>query len=77
MKVAHKTGSLKGIRNDVGVVYAPAGPYFIALMSKGSPDTAMTVQRLARLSKAVWDLFAGDAAASAAGGAVVAHTETP
>ena len=77
VRIAHKTGSLKGIRNDVGIVYAPGGPYFVALMSKRSPDTAATVQRLARLSKAVWDVLAGDAAASAAGGAVVAHADTP
>lgn len=77
VKIAHKTGSLKGIRNDVGIVYAPAGPYFIAIMSKRSPDTAATVQRLAHLSKAVWDAFAGGDAASAAGGAVVADAETP
>lgn len=76
VKIAHKTGSLKGIRNDAGIVYAPAGPYVIAIMSKRSPDTAATVQRLARLSKAVWDVFAGEGA-SAAGGAVVAHAETP
>ena len=77
VQIAHKTGSLKGIRNDVGIVYAPAGPYFIALMSKRSPDTAATVQRLARLSNAVWDVFTGDATGSTAGGAVVAHAETP
>lgn len=77
IRIAHKTGSMKGIRNDVGIVYAPAGPYYIALMSKRSPDTATTVQRLARLSKAVWDVFAGDAAGLTAGGAVVAHAETP
>lgn len=77
VKIAHKTGSLKGIRNDVGIVYAPAGPYFIAIMSKRSPDTAATVQRLARLSKAVWDVFAGGEALSAPGGAVVADAKAP
>src|SRR5207253_8508268 len=37
--VAHKTGSIKGVRNDAGIVYPKDGqPYVIALLSKGVAD---------------------------------------
>lgn len=57
-EVAHKTGSLRGIRNDAGLVYAPWGPYAIALMSKGLTDEVEGSRRLADLSKLVWDHLA-------------------
>lgn len=53
--VAHKTGSLKGIRNDVGIVYAPNGPYVIALMSKRLTDEVDGARRLAEVSRLVWE----------------------
>ena len=57
-EVAHKTGSLRGIRNDAGIVYAPWGPYAIALMSKGLTDEVEATRRLANISKRVWDHLA-------------------
>lgn len=54
-EVAHKTGSLKGIRNDVGIVYAPNGPYVIALMSKRLTDEVDGARRLAEVSRLVWE----------------------
>ena len=36
--VAHKTGNLLGVVNDVGLVEAPAGDYYLAIMSSGVPD---------------------------------------
>ncbi len=38
-QVAHKTGSLRGIRNDAGIVYAPETTYCIAVCSKRLSDT--------------------------------------
>lgn len=58
--VAHKTGSLRGIRCDVGIVYAPTGPYAIALMAKELTDEVEGTHRLAELSKVVWETFVGD-----------------
>jgi beta-lactamase class A len=55
---AHKTGSLRGVRNDAGVVYSPAGPYAIAVMSRGLPDEGIAVPVLAEISLAVWEEFA-------------------
>lgn len=57
IEVAHKTGSLRGVRADVGIVYAPATQYIIAFMSKGQEDTAETVDRMAHASRWVWDQF--------------------
>ncbi|HEV2107114.1 MAG TPA: serine hydrolase, partial [Thermomicrobiales bacterium] len=58
-EVAHKTGSLRGIRNDVGIVYAPTGPYAIALMAKQLTDEVDGTRRLAELSRLVWQAFTG------------------
>jgi len=33
--VAHKTGELGGVRHDVGIVYAPAGPLVVAALTSG------------------------------------------
>ena len=53
--VAHKTGSLKGVRNDAGIVYAPAGPYTVAIFSKRLGDEKAGVRTIGDLSKIVWE----------------------
>lgn len=55
IEVAHKTGSLRGIRADAGIVYSPKVNYIISVMSKGQTDTQETIDRLARASRWVWD----------------------
>jgi beta-lactamase class A len=56
--VAHKTGSLKGVRNDAGIVYPPDGePYVVSLFSKRLPDERAGVVTLASLSRVVWEAF--------------------
>lgn len=57
VEVAHKTGSVKGVRNDAGIVYAPGGPYVVSLFSKGLQDERAGVMALAELSKIVWEAF--------------------
>jgi beta-lactamase class A len=56
--VAHKTGSVRGVRNDVGIVTAPGVRYAIAVMSRGLPDAPAAVPVLADVSRWVWDAFA-------------------
>lgn len=55
IEIAHKTGSIKGVRNDAGIVYAPGGPYVIGVFSKRLADEKAGVACLAELSRVVWE----------------------
>jgi beta-lactamase class A len=59
--VAHKTGSYRSVRCDVGIVFSPTGPYTVAIMAKQITDgDRLSVDAsLAAISKAVYDEFAG------------------
>lgn len=57
--VAHKTGSYRRLRNDVGIVYAPDGPYVLALFARELPrDNIEDDEALARISLAIYEEFA-------------------
>ena len=58
IEVAHKTGSVRGVRNDVGIVMTKDVRYAIAIMSRGLPDAAAAVPALADISRWVWDHLA-------------------
>ncbi len=51
--VAHKIGSLEGVVNDVGIVYAPH-PYILAIMSK-NVDEDEGEETVAEVAKLVWE----------------------
>ena len=53
-RVAHKTGGVTGVRCDVGIVFAPSGPYAVALMAKQVTDPKEIDRALAAVSKAVY-----------------------
>lgn len=55
IETAHKTGSLRGVKADVGIVYSPTVNYIITFMSKGQDNVAETVDRMAHASRWVWD----------------------
>ena len=57
--VAHKTGSLRGICNDAGIVYGPQGPYVIVLFAKRLADPVAGAAALAQISRAVYEVFGG------------------
>lgn len=57
--VAHKTGSLRGVRNDAGIIYAPSGPIVISLFAKRLGDQVAGSDTLARIARATWETFAG------------------
>ena len=58
--VAHKTGSYRRLRNDVGIVYAPNGPYVVALFARElARDNVDDDGTLARISLAIYEEFAG------------------
>lgn len=52
--IAHKTGSLRGVRNDAGIVYAEK-PYVIAIFSKQLQDEDAGVQAMVDISRTVWE----------------------
>jgi beta-lactamase class A len=54
--VAHKTGELDGYKHDAGIVYGPKGEYIIVMMSN-TQDPQIAVQKMADLSKQVYDYF--------------------
>jgi len=57
--VAHKTGSYRRLRNDVGIVYAPNGPYVVALFARElARDNVEDDAALARISLAIFEEFA-------------------
>ncbi len=55
--IAHKTGNLDGLRHDVGIVYAPTGPYAIAILLDGLPEEHTGSEDIAEVSRAVYDYF--------------------
>ncbi len=58
--VAHKTGSYRHVKNDVGIVYAPNGPYTIAIFARElKRDNVDDDRALARISLAIWEQFVG------------------
>jgi beta-lactamase class A len=58
--VAHKTGSYRRLRNDVGIVYAPNGPYVVGIFARElARDNIDDDGALARISLAIFEEFAG------------------
>jgi len=53
--VAHKTGTIRTVRCDAGIVYAPNGAYAIAILSKGVGNDLRVDMALAEISLAVYE----------------------
>ena len=57
--VAHKTGTLEGISNDVGIVTLPSGRHLaLAVFVKSQPDVPARSRRIAEAARAAYDAFA-------------------
>jgi beta-lactamase class A len=57
---AHKTGSLRGVRNDVGIVYAPNGTsYALSILVKGAPDGVAGTRLVGDVSKVIYEHYVG------------------
>jgi beta-lactamase class A len=57
---AHKTGSLRGVRNDVGIVYTPDGTsYALAILVKGAPDGVAATRLVGDVSKVIYEHYVG------------------
>ena len=56
VKVAHKTGSIRGVQHDSGVVILPNGKrYSLVILSKDLTDEPAAVQSMATVSKMIFD----------------------
>lgn len=66
--VSHKTGSLAGVVNDVGVIHAPGGDVTLCVLSDGQADRELTSAAIARCARGVFDaVHAFDTALAAVG----------
>lgn len=57
--IAHKTGELDSVSHDGGIVYTPYGNYIIVVMSE-STDPKAAEERIANISKRIYDYFMKD-----------------
>ncbi len=48
-RVAHKTGSVDETRNDCGIIYSPAAPIALCVMTRENEDTTYAVDNAAHL----------------------------
>lgn len=55
--VSHKTGSLDGVANDVGVLHTRRGPLTMCFLTEGQPDTVRTSSDIGTCARALYDAF--------------------
>ncbi len=56
VKVAHKTGSITGVRHDSGIVYLPDGSkYVLVLLSKDLEDADKGIEAMATVSELIYN----------------------
>jgi beta-lactamase class A len=56
--VAHKTGNVPGVVNDVGIVYGPAGPFVVAVLMDGTDDEGEAARATADIALMAYRRFA-------------------
>lgn len=57
IKVAHKVGDLPGVEHDVGIIYAPAAPFIVALLGSGVPDEQTGKATIAEASRLIYQVM--------------------
>jgi beta-lactamase class A len=57
IQVAHKTGGISGVRNDVGVVLLEGRPFIVSAMSNLVRDEAEAQRAIAEVSRLAFDYF--------------------
>lgn len=56
-EVAHKTGSINGVRHDSGIVYLPNATYALTILSKKLKDEAKGIETIRAISKAICEYW--------------------
>jgi beta-lactamase class A len=60
VRVAHKTGSITGLRHDSGIVFLPDGrKYVLVLLSKDLKDVPTSIEMMAEVSERVYGYMVG------------------
>jgi beta-lactamase class A len=59
LTIAHKTGTLRGIRNDSGIIYLPNSQLIISVFTKRVKNPLETDRAMGEISKAAYDHFQG------------------
>lgn len=58
VKVAHKTGSIKGVGHDSGIIYLPDGrKYILVLLSKNVKDEKVVMEMQSDISRMIFDFL--------------------
>ncbi len=60
VQIAHKTGNLPGIVNDVGIVYGPSSTVAIAVLISETTDETMAATAIARVAQTAYLYFANE-----------------
>jgi beta-lactamase class A len=60
--VAHKTGNLPGVVNDVGVVYGPEAAFIIAVLTSNTTNEAEAARATGDLAATAYEHFRGSSA---------------
>jgi beta-lactamase class A len=58
VRVASKSGSITGVRHDVGLVLRPEGSYAVSVLVRDVPDTERGTDLIGRISRRVFDACA-------------------
>lgn len=56
-EVGHKTGTLRSVTNDAGIVFSGRVPYVVVLFNAGEADTVKASQQLATVSEIIYRYF--------------------
>ena len=55
--IAHKTGELKGLNHDIGIVYSDKCTYMIGIFTENGEDNLTNKRLIGNISKLVYDYF--------------------
>ena len=58
LEIAHKTGRLYEYANDAGIVYAPAGPFVLVLLTESDDTLAPGYEAIRNLARMAYEAFA-------------------
>lgn len=54
-EVANKTGSLRGVRNDIGIVFTDTGAYAVIIFTRKMPSNVYAATLVSRISRVIYN----------------------